>query len=86
MDSTENASQADMMAFVTKFAVTYPVAYDADLNVAKAYLQSGFPTVALIGTDNKILALGGGELAEAKLRDALNASLAGKKPNPTFGT
>ena len=42
--------------------------------------------MALIGADNKILALGGGELAEAKLRDALNASLAGKKPSPTFGT
>jgi thiol-disulfide isomerase/thioredoxin len=86
MDNADTASPADMMAFVTKFAVTYPVAYDADLNVAKAYLQSGFPTVALIGADNKILALGGGELAEAKLRDALNASLAGKKPSPTFGT
>ena len=85
MDDTSPASQADMMTFVQKLGVTYPVAFDPDLTVAKEYLQSGYPTVVLIGADNKILAMGGGELPETNIRQAIDAVVAGKKPNPTFG-
>jgi hypothetical protein len=70
---------------VQKLGVTYPVAYDPDLTVAKEYLQSGYPTVVLIGADNKILSMGGGELPETNIRQAIDAVVAGKKPNPTFG-
>jgi thiol-disulfide isomerase/thioredoxin len=86
MDNESNASQADMMTFVQKLGVTYPVAYDPDLTVAKAYLQSGYPTVVLIGANHKILSIGGGELPEAGIRAALDAVLAGKTPSPTLGT
>jgi thiol-disulfide isomerase/thioredoxin len=86
IDNTSPASPADMMVFVQKFAVTYPIAYDPDLTVAKAYLQSGYPTIALIDAHNKIVALGGGELPEAGLRNAIDNVLKGKPVSSTFGT
>jgi thiol-disulfide isomerase/thioredoxin len=86
IDNTSPASAADMMVFVQKFAVTYPVAYDPDLTVAKSYLQSGYPTIALIDAHNKIVALGGGELPEAGLRNAIDNVVTGKPVSSTFGT
>jgi thiol-disulfide isomerase/thioredoxin len=85
MDNSSPASPADMMNFVQTFKVAYPIAYDGDMTVAKAYLQSGYPTIALIGADKKILALGGGEISEASLATAMGNALAGKPVNPTFG-
>jgi thiol-disulfide isomerase/thioredoxin len=85
IDNEVAASQADMMAFGSKFHVVYPIAFDPDLTVAKSYMQSGFPTIVLIGADKKILAIGGGEIAESALRSDLDAAIAGKTPNPTFG-
>jgi len=40
-------SQADVYAFVQKFGVTYPVAFDSNLDVAHVYLQTGFLEKAL---------------------------------------
>src|SRR6185312_3128843 len=38
MDGSEPESQGDVLSFASKFSVTYPIAYDADLKVAGAYL------------------------------------------------
>jgi thiol-disulfide isomerase/thioredoxin len=84
MDSATPESQADVVAFMTKFGATYPIAFDPNLDVAHKYLQGGFPTVVLIGADGKIQAIGSGELAQKDLQKALDASLAGKPVLPAF--
>jgi thiol-disulfide isomerase/thioredoxin len=75
MDGSSEASQADVMNFVSRFGVRYPVAYDGSLDVAKKYLQGGYPTIVVIGKDNKILAVRDGEITEKQLSDDLNKSL-----------
>jgi len=78
-------TQADVVEFGTKFNVAYPIAFDPNLDVANKYLQGGFPTVVLIGADNKIDALRSGEIPLADLKAALDAEVAGKPPSATFG-
>ena len=85
MDQSQPESQADVVAFMTKFGVTYPIAFDSQLDVAKKYLQGGFPTVVLIGTDGKIQAIRDGEIPKADIAKALDASLTGKTPDPRMG-
>jgi len=80
------ASAADMMTFAQKYKAQYPLAFDPQMNVAKAYLQGGYPTIVLIDKDKKVLAIGGGEIAETSLRTALDNVLAGKPVHPTFGS
>ena len=77
--------QADVVAFAEHFKVNYPVAFDPKLDVAGKYLQSGFPTVVVIGADRKIEAMAAGEIPLKSLSDALGAVTAGKAPNPTLG-
>ena len=77
MDGTTAASQADVLAFVQKFGVRYPVAYDGDLTVAKKYLQGGFPTIVVIGSDNKIRAVRDGEISPKQLTGDLDSALKG---------
>jgi thiol-disulfide isomerase/thioredoxin len=86
VDSVTAESQADVIAFMQKFGVSYPIAFDPDLDVARKYLQGGFPTIVLIGKDGKILAIGSGELAGSDLQKALTAVSSGKPVNPSFGT
>jgi thiol-disulfide isomerase/thioredoxin len=85
-DSVTPESQADVVAFMQKYGATYPIAFDPDLAVAKKYLQGGFPTIVLIGKNNKILAIGSGELSGAQLQKALVAVTTGKAVDPTFGS
>ena len=85
IDSTQPESQADVVAFMTKFNVQYPVAFDPDLAVAKSYLQGGFPTVVLIGRDGTVAAIRDGEISQADLKTAVDAALSGKKPDPKMG-
>jgi hypothetical protein len=68
-----------------KFNVTYPVAFDSTLDVANKYLQGGFPTVVIIGKNGLVQSIRSGEIPEADLDAALNASLAGRKPDPALG-
>ena len=75
MDNTTPASQADVIAFAQKFSVAYPIAYDPDLKVANAYLQSGFPTIIVIKADKKITYVGDGEIAEPTLESAIKGAL-----------
>jgi thiol-disulfide isomerase/thioredoxin len=84
-DETTPESQADVIGFMQNFRVTYPIAFDPDLGVAKKYLQGGFPTIVLIGKTNKILAIGSGEIPGAQLQKALLAATADKAVDPTFG-
>jgi thiol-disulfide isomerase/thioredoxin len=78
-------SQADVVNFMTKFNVTYPIAFDPDLTVAHEYLQDGFPQVVLIGPAGKIEAMRSGEIPASDLTAVLNAALAGKTPDPKMG-
>jgi thiol-disulfide isomerase/thioredoxin len=74
-DNNTPASQADVIAFAEKYKVAYPVAFDPDLKVAGAYLQTGFPTIVVIKADKKISYVGDGELAEATLETAIKSAL-----------
>jgi thiol-disulfide isomerase/thioredoxin len=78
-------SQADVVNFMQKFNVTYPIAFDPDLKVANEYMQDGFPQVVLIGTDGKILALRSGEIPANDIASAIGRTLAGKPPDPKMG-
>ncbi|MBC5811551.1 MAG: redoxin family protein [Candidatus Eremiobacteraeota bacterium] len=85
IDSTSPESQADVMAFAGAFKVEYPIAYDGELDVAKKYLQGGFPTMVLIGANGKVLSIGSGEIPAADLNKAIANALAGKPVSPNFG-
>ena len=84
-DQSVPESQADVVAFATKFDVTYPIAFDPDLAVAKHYLGGGFPTVVLIGTNGLVQSIRDGEIPQSDIEKALGLSMAGKKPDPTMG-
>lgn len=85
LDQSQPESQAGVVDFMTKYKATYPVAFDPNLDVAHKYLQGGFPTIVLIGRDGKIAAIRDGEVPEADLTKALDAAVAGKKPDPKMG-
>jgi thiol-disulfide isomerase/thioredoxin len=71
MDNTSPASQLDVLNWVQRFNVQYPVAYDATLNIANSYLQGGFPTIAIIGKDKNVVYLNSGEISYNDLASAL---------------
>jgi thiol-disulfide isomerase/thioredoxin len=75
MDNTSPASQLDLLNWVQRFNVQYPVAYDASLNVANSYLQGGFPTIAIIGRDKNVAYINSGELSYNELASALQKTL-----------
>ena len=85
MDESQPESQADVVAFMQKFSVAYPVAFDPTLDVAGKYLQGGFPTVVLISKDGVVQSIRDGEIPQTDLSKALDASLAGRKPDPRMG-
>jgi thiol-disulfide isomerase/thioredoxin len=74
-DGNSPASQADVIAFAQKFGVAYPIAFDPDLKVADAYMQSGFPTIVVIKANKTISYIGDGELAQSALETAIKAVL-----------
>ncbi len=75
MDNTSPASQLDLLNWVQRFNVQYPVAYDASLNVANSYLQGGFPTIAIIGRDKNVAYINSGELSYGELASAIQKTL-----------
>jgi thiol-disulfide isomerase/thioredoxin len=75
LDESSPENQADVNEWVQKLGVTYPVAYDANLTVANAYLQGGYPTIVMITPHKKIAYLNSGEIPAADLDKALNALL-----------
>jgi thiol-disulfide isomerase/thioredoxin len=74
-DGNTPESQADVIAFVGKFGVRYPIAFDPDLKVAGQYMQSGFPTIVVIKANKQISYIGDGEIPEATLAAAIKAAL-----------
>jgi len=75
MDGSSPESQADVIAFAQKFGVTYPIAYDPELKVANAYLQTGFPTFVIIKKDKTISYIADGEIPLADLDQAIRKVL-----------
>jgi thiol-disulfide isomerase/thioredoxin len=75
MDGDSAETQADVVDFAKRFDVKYPIAYDANLDVAKKYLQGGFPTIVIINKSNKIASVDDGEIDEATLAKRLNSVL-----------
>jgi thiol-disulfide isomerase/thioredoxin len=84
-DQSAPESQADVVAFGQRFNVRYPIAFDPNLDVANKYLQGAFPTLVLIGTDGNVQAIAEGEVPLGNMASALDASLAGGKPDPKMG-
>lgn len=76
MDGTSDETQFDVLSFQMRFNVQYPIAaYDPNLAVAKLYLQGGFPTLAVIGTNKTIAYLNSGEIPQGDLAAAIDAVL-----------
>lgn len=74
-DGNSPESQADVVSFASQLHVTYPIAYDPDLAVAKSYLGGGFPTIVIIDKNKKISKVLEGEIAQADLDKAIAAVL-----------
>jgi cytochrome c biogenesis protein CcmG, thiol:disulfide interchange protein DsbE len=71
MDGTSASSQRDVLDWMRRFNVEYPVGYDPLLNVANLYLQGGFPTFAVIARDKRVTYLESGEISYRDLDAAL---------------
>ncbi|MFY9780155.1 MAG: TlpA disulfide reductase family protein [Candidatus Baltobacteraceae bacterium] len=85
IDESSPESQADVVDFMQRFSVRYPIAFDPNLDVAKKYLQGGFPTLVLIGKDGTILGIRDGEIPSSDLSAALDAAVAGRHVDPHLG-
>ena len=75
MDHNSPSSEQDTVNFMQIFGAKYPVAYDPTMQVAKAYLQGGYPTLVVIGRDKKITYLSSGETPYAELATAIDHAL-----------
>lgn len=75
MDANAAETQADVIAFAQRFAVKYPIAYDENLDVAKKYLQGGYPTIIVINKANKIATIEDGEIDQGTIEKQLDAVL-----------
>ena len=84
-DHVQPETQADVFAWSEKFGATYPVAFDPTLDVAHKYMSDGFPTIVLIGADGVVQSIRSGEAPPGDITTALDATLAGKKPDPKLG-
>lgn len=72
MDASSPESEADLFAFMLRFHVAYPVAvFDPQFTAANLYIQGGFPTIAIVGTNKKILYLNSGEVSYGVLTATL---------------
>ena len=67
MDRASVSTVGDVRDFAQQLGVTYPIAYDGDLKVAKSYLQGGYPTIVFINPQKKITAIETGEIPLDKL-------------------
>ena len=65
----------DVRAFAQRFDVSYPIAYDPDLTVAKQYLQGGFPTIVFVNRAKRVSSIETGEIDLKRL--SADARLAG---------
>jgi cytochrome c biogenesis protein CcmG, thiol:disulfide interchange protein DsbE len=75
VDGSSPENQADITAWVQKLGVTYPVAFDPDLQIANQYLQGGYPTIVMIDSHKIVRYVNSGELSPAELQKALDGVL-----------
>lgn len=80
-DGVSPESLDGIRRFVNDFGVTYPVAYDPALAVAKSYLQGGFPTLVFVDAQKHITTFESGEVSLARLE--AQAQKAGARPGAT---
>jgi cytochrome c biogenesis protein CcmG, thiol:disulfide interchange protein DsbE len=71
MDETSPASQLDVVNWIQKFHVRYPVAFDPALTVAGLYLQDGFPTLVVIDKNKRVTYMATGEVSYGVLATAI---------------
>lgn len=71
MDGSSPSSELDVLNWIRRFNVRYPVAYDPLLNVANLYLQGGYPTIAIIDKGKTIRFLDDGEISYNELDAAI---------------
>lgn len=71
MDRQSPSSELDVLNYAKKFNAQYPIAYDGTLDVAKKYLQGGFPTLAVIDRNKTVTYLSSGETSYAELNSAI---------------
>ena len=74
-DRASPESIPDVLGFAQYFRVKYPLAFDGSLAIAGKYLQGGYPTIAIIGSDKRIAFIGSGEISEADLDSAIRRAL-----------
>ena len=75
MDGQGQSSALDVLNYVQRFNAQYPVAYDETLDVARKYLQGGFPTLAVIDRNKTVIYINSGETPYSELKAALDAAL-----------
>ncbi|HVA33087.1 MAG TPA: TlpA disulfide reductase family protein, partial [Candidatus Baltobacteraceae bacterium] len=66
-DRQSPASLDDVVGFARQYKVAYPIAYDPKLDVAKAYLQGGFPTIVFIDAHKRVTSIETGEVTVSRL-------------------
>lgn len=68
MDGSSPESEGDLLNFIGRFHVAYPVAvFDPQLTAAGEYIQGGYPTIAVVGTNKKIFFISDGEIPYATI-------------------
>jgi thiol-disulfide isomerase/thioredoxin len=77
MDHESPSSLEDVERFGQLLGVQYPIAYDADMDVAKKYLQNGYPTIVFVNKNRRVVAIESGEVPYAKLQADLNKAIGG---------
>ncbi|MBV8602785.1 MAG: TlpA family protein disulfide reductase [Candidatus Eremiobacteraeota bacterium] len=75
IDQSSPESQMDVIGFQQQFHVTYPIAYDGELDVANKYLQGGFPTIVVVDKSGKIAYINSGEIDGKELAAQLQKVL-----------
>jgi thiol-disulfide isomerase/thioredoxin len=75
MDHESPASEEDVLTFAQTFDAQYPLAFDGSLDVAKEYLQGGYPTLVVINRKKVVTYLSSGETPYGELASAINAVL-----------
>jgi thiol-disulfide isomerase/thioredoxin len=73
IDGSTPASQEDVVQFGEHFNTTYPLAYDPSLDVAKKYIQGGFPTIVLIDKNKNVSWFADGEIPLETIEKQIDA-------------
>lgn len=75
MDRQSPSSELDVLNYAKKFNAQYPIAYDGSLDVAKKYLQGGFPTLVVIDKNKTVSYITSGETTYGELNSAIKRVL-----------